>query len=726
MSCASCANSVETILKAQNGVTNANVNFADNSVLIEFDNSVTNEELLKNSIKEIGYDLILNVKNNSRESENIREENLNLIKRNTFWSGIFAIPCMIIAMFFMDMPYGNYIMWLLATPVLLIWGRSFYVNAWHQLKLKKTNMDSLVALSTGIAYILSVFNTLNPMYWHERGLHAHVYFEASVVIIFFILLGKLIEEKAKSNTTSAIKKLIGLQPKFVNLLQHNDTIVQIPVEQVKLDDVILVKPGDKIPVDGIIVHGESFVDESSINGEPIPALKTLNAKVFTGTINQKGSFNVKVEKTGEDTLLARIIKMVQEAQGGKIPIQKTVDKIAGIFVPTVIAISVLTFIIWMIFAHENNFTYGLLSSITVLIIACPCALGLATPTAIMVGIGMGAKHGILIKEAEALETSKNINAIILDKTGTITEGKPKVEKIVWADGVSMDAKFSSVLFSIESKSEHPLAQAVCDYLKINEKFAIQKFESISGKGVIATINNENYYVGNNLFMSELKVNFQEDLKTELIELNKEAYTVFSFSNQNQVLALIAITDKIKNSSVQAIQGFQKLGIEVYMLTGDAESAAKHVAQKVGIQNYKASVLPDGKAEFAKELQKQGKVVAMVGDGINDSQALAQADVSFAMARGSDIAMDVAKITIMSSDLIQVVKAIKLSALTVSRINQNLFWAFVYNLVGIPLAAGILFPVNGFLLNPMIAGAAMVLSSISVVSNSLLLKTKKLN
>jgi Cu2+-exporting ATPase len=725
MSCASCALSVETILSAQDGVKSCAVNFADNSVAIEFDSSQTKDIDLKKSVQDAGYDLILNIKNNSEESNQLHEASLNRIRQNTIWSGVFAIPIMVIGMFFMDMSYGNYIMWVLATPVLLVWGRSFYINAWHQLKIKKANMDSLVALSTGIAYIFSVFNTLNPQYWHSRGLHPHVYFEASVVIIFFILLGKWLEEKAKSNTSNAIKKLIGLQPKTVSLLQHDNTTIQVPIDQIKKEDVIVVKPGDKIPVDGVVVSGESFVDESSINGEPIPVLKNINTKVFTGTINQKGTINISAQKVGDETLLAQIIKMVQEAQGSKAPIQKNVDKIASVFVPTVMMIAVVTFIVWMVSGIENSFTYGLLSAITVLVIACPCALGLATPTAIMVGIGKGAQLGILIKDAEALELSKNINAIILDKTGTITEGKPKVESLVWNKQLSNIKELSQILFSIESKSEHPLAQSVCDYLKQTDAIVIDGFENITGKGVKAHINGVSYFVGSMSFMNDLKLTLSDDLQKEFNDYSEQAYTVFAFSNQQEVLALIAITDKIKETSIQAIKGLQEMGIEVYMLTGDSEAAAKNVASKTGIKLYKSSVMPQDKAAFTKELQSKGKVVAMVGDGINDSNALAQADVSFAMAKGSDIAMDVAKVTIMSSDLMQLLKAIQLSRLTVSKIRQNLFWAFIYNVIGIPLAAGILFPVNGFLLNPMIAGGAMALSSVSVVTNSLLLKFKKI-
>lgn len=726
MSCASCAISVETILGAQNGVKKALVNFADNSVQIEYDTELISESQLKKSIQEVGYDLILNVKNNSTESDLIHHTALQKIKQNTIWSGILSLPIATIGMFFMDLPYANYIMWILSTPVLLVWGRSFYINAWHQLKLKKANMDSLVALSTGIAYLFSVFNTLYPEYWHQRGLHPHVYFEASVVIIFFILLGKWLEEKAKSNTSGAIKKLIGLQAKTVHLIQHDSTSIEIPADQVKIGDLLLVKPGEKIAVDGRVTEGDSYVDESSINGEPLPSHKTAGASVFAGTLNQKGILKVEVEKSGEQTVLAQIIQMVQQASGSKAPIQKTVDKIAGIFVPTVLIISLVTFIVWMVLGKENNFTYGLLSAVTVLVIACPCALGLATPTAIMVGIGKGAQYGILIKDAEALELSKTINVIILDKTGTITEGKPSVQQVIWDKSVSEVQNFSAVLYSMESKSDHPLAQAVCDHLKSTEIISLEKFENIAGKGLKANLQGISYFVGNLKFIQEQDIHISEQLNSELIEADKKGYTSFVFANSNQVLALISISDKLKVSSKSAIDNFKKLNIDVYMLTGDSEAAASMVAQQTGISHYRSSLLPQDKALFVKQLQSEGKIVAMVGDGINDSNALAQADVSFAMAKGSDIAMNTAKVTIMSSNLLQVSSAILLSRLTVSKIRQNLFWAFIYNVIGIPLAAGLLYPVNGFLLDPMIAGAAMALSSVSVVTNSLLLKFTKLN
>eukprot|EP01090_Pellita_catalonica_P016309 TRINITY_DN462_c0_g3_i1.p1 TRINITY_DN462_c0_g3~~TRINITY_DN462_c0_g3_i1.p1 ORF type:complete len:583 (+),score=122.82 TRINITY_DN462_c0_g3_i1:1361-3109(+) len=582
-------------------------------------------------------------------------------------------------------------------------------------------MDTLVALSTGIAYIFSVFNMLFPKFWESRGLEAHVYFEAASVIIAFILLGKLLEEKAKGNTSSAIKKLMGLQPKTVVVIQPDGTEKQTPIEEVNVNDTILVKPGEKIAVDGIVITGSSYVDESMLSGEPVPVLKEENEKVFAGTINQKGSFQFKAVKVGKETMLAQIIKMVQDAQGSKAPVQKLVDKIAGIFVPVVMSIAVITFIIWFILGGDNGVVQGLLAAITVLVIACPCALGLATPTAIMVSVGKGAEKGILIKDAESLESAKKVNAIILDKTGTITEGKPEVTGISWLQN---NDTAKNILLSIEKKSEHPLAEAVVKFLGDTTTTPLTNFDSITGKGAKADYNEETFFVGNKKLLAENKVTIADELLKQAEEWSKQAKTVIWFANNKEALSVLAISDKIKETSVQAIKELQAMDIELYMLTGDNEATAKSIAEETGIQHYKAEVLPQHKADFVKELQQQGKTVAMVGDGINDSTALATADVSIAMGKGSDIAMDVAKMTIISSDLSKIPQAIKLSKQTVATIKQNLFWAFIYNLIGIPIAAGILYPFNGFLLNPMIAGAAMAMSSVSVVSNSLRLKWKK--
>ena len=726
LSCASCAISVESMLKAQKGVLDASVNYANSSAWVEYTPGTASVSDFKSAIQSIGYDLLIEEEGHDHQEE-MQRIHYKKLKTNTLWASILAFPVVVIAMFLMNIPYANWIMLVLATPVIGWFGRSFFINAFNQAKHGKANMDTLVALSTGIAYLFSVFSTFFPEFWHNRGQHAHVYFEASAVIIAFILLGKVLEERAKSNTSSAIKKLIGLQPNTVNLIRENGQEMEIPISQVVIGDKIRVKPGEKIPVDGEIISGSSFIDESTITGESLPVEKEKGGKVFAGTINQKGSFAFVAQKVGGETILAQIIKMVQQAQGSKPPVQKLVDRIAGIFVPVVMTISVLTFATWMILGDEDAVTQALLAMVSMLVIACPCALGLATPTAIMVGMGKGAENGILIKDAESLELAHKVNAIVLDKTGTITEGKPAVTDIEWNVSGDEKAELEQILFTIESQSEHPLAEAVtASLINSGNQITLDKFESITGKGVVANVGNQVYLVGNQKLLNDHLVNVPEVSLAKIKTWQNEAKTVVCFSRDTELLAIIAIADKIKETSAKAIYDLQNQGIEVYMLTGDHIQTAKAVAQKVGLRNFKAEVMPSDKANFITELQNQGKVVAMVGDGINDSHALAQADVSIAMGKGSDIAMDVAKMTIISSDLQLISKAIRLSKLTVNTIHQNLFWAFIYNLIGIPVAAGILFPIWGFMLNPMIAGAAMALSSVSVVSNSLRLKFKKLD
>ena len=719
MTCASCAISTESIVKFLPGIVSSQVNYATATLTVEYIPSLVTVNQMRQAVQSIGYDLFIEEGNeNSETLEELHQKKYNLLKKKTIGAVFLTLPLVIIAMFFMDIPYANYIMWVLSTPVILGFGKDFFINAWKQTKHGSANMDTLVALSTGVAYIFSVFNTLFPDYWHSKGLHAHVYFESAAVVIAFILLGKLLEENAKGNTSSAIKKLIGLQPKTVNILDTEQNQLALPIEQVEVGMTIIVKPGDKVAVDGIVTQGSSFVDESMLSGEPLAVKKEVNDKVFSGTINQKGSFQFKAEKIGSDTMLAQIIKMVQEAQGSKAPVQKLVDKIAGIFVPIVIGIAILSLISWVILGGENGFTQGILALVTVLVIACPCALGLATPTAIMVGVGKGAEQGILIKDAESLELAKKVDAIILDKTGTITYGKPTVTNSKWLDENDI---LKQILLSIEKQSEHPLAEAVVNYLKDINTVHIHHIESLTGKGVRANYKDINYLVGNQKLLTENQILIDNSLKEQADKWLHEAKTVIWFADDKKALAVLAIADEIKETSIEAIKELQKMGIEVHMLTGDNYNTAKAIAEKTGISSFKGEVLPKDKADFVKELQAKGKIVAMVGDGINDSTALAQANVSIAMGKGSDIAIDVAKMTIISSDLMKISTAIKLSKSTVNTIKQNLFWAFIYNVVGIPIAAGILYPINGFLLNPMIAGAAMALSSISVVGNSLRLK-----
>lgn len=721
MSCAACAIGAENIVKQTQGIVSASVNFATGNLTVEYFPSATSIAEIKKAVQKGGYDLLIENEEKQQETlENIHEEKLKKLKFKSFWAIILSLPVVIIGMFFMDMPYGNEISWLFATPVLFWLGKDFFVNAWKQAQHRTANMDTLVALSTGIAYLFSVVMMIFAEHLHKIGIHPHVYFEAASVIIAFILLGRYLEEKAKGNTSTAIKKLMGLQPKTVVVL-HENTEKITPIEAVNTGDIILVKPGEKIAVDGIVTQGNSFVDESMLSGEPVPVQKKEGEKVYAGTINQKGSFQFEAVKVGKETLLAHIIKTVQDAQGSKAPVQKLADKIAAVFVPTVLSIAVLTFVLWVVLGTENQWVQGLISAVTVLIIACPCALGLATPTAIMVGVGKGAENGILIKDAESLETANKINAVILDKTGTITQGKPEVTDVLWLNN---DSSAESILLSIEKQSEHPLAEAIALRLHSVTTVEISDFESITGKGAKAIFNDKMYFVGNQKLLLENHINIDAKLLEKAKEWTHQAQTVIWFADSEKALSVLAISDKIKENSVQAIQELQQMGIELYMLTGDNEATAKAIAQQTGIEHYQAEVLPQDKADFVKKLQSQGKVVAMVGDGINDSTALATADVSIAMGKGSDIAMDVAKMTLISSDLTKIPQAIRLSKHTVAAVRQNLFWAFIYNLIGIPIAAGVLYPINGFLLNPMLAGAAMALSSVSVVGNSLRLKKNK--
>jgi Cu2+-exporting ATPase len=725
MSCASCSASVESILAKLPGVNSVSVNLANATALVDFDKSLISSKELQQALEAVGYGLIIDVEDPLAEQDKQEHLQYKKIVRRTIWSAVFTLPVFVIGMFFMDWQPGRWIALALSIPVLFWFGRNFFIGAYQQAKFGKANMDTLVALSTGVAFLFSLFNTLFPEILTARGFASHVYYEAATVIITFISLGKLLEERAKSNTSSAIKKLIGLQPKTVRALVNGEEKT-LPIGEVAVGQVLLIRPGEKIPVDGQLTEGQSFVDESMITGEPLPVSKRIGDTVFTGTINQKGSFQFRAEKVGQDTFLAQIIRMVQEAQGSKAPVQKLVDKIAGIFVPVVMVLSLLTFFIWFFFGGDDAFVHAFLNAIAVLVIACPCALGLATPTAIMVGIGKGAEHNILIKDAESLELGQRVDTVVLDKTGTITEGHPKVTDQEWL--VEHSTHWQEVLLGIEEKSEHPLAEAIVIQLATAGVKAapIEGFSSITGKGVSANdLSGLGYFVGNLQLLTENKIAVPAKVIQTAEQWRLDGKTVIYFANERQLLALIAISDEVKSGSAKAIQDLHQQGISVHMLTGDHAGTAAAIAKSVGIRSYQAELLPNDKAAYIQKLQQAGKVVAMVGDGINDAQALAQADVSIAMGKGADIAIDVAKITLITADLEAVPKALLLSRKTVAGIRQNLFWAFLYNVIGIPIAAGILYPVNGFLLDPMIAGGAMALSSVSVVANSLRLKRIKL-
>jgi len=727
MTCAACAISVESYLKPQKGIIEAVVNYPNQSVALEYDKTLISLETISQKIKEIGYTLIFGANQDTQKVfEELEEKRLTSLKYKLFFSAIFSIPIFIMAMFFMGkIPYENWVMMTLSIPVLFWSGAEFYTNAWKKLKYFSANMDTLVALSTGIAFTFSVFNTVNPHYFLSKGLTPHVYYESAVIIITLILLGRFFEEKAKSKTSSAIKKLIGLKPKEVTVIRNGEELV-IFYDEILKGELILLKPGDKVPVDGKVKKGTSFIDESMISGEPIPVEKIKGSKVFAGTINQKGALRIIANKIGNETLLSQIIKLVEQAQSSKPAIQKMADKVAGIFVPIVIGLALLTFVLWYFLGPEPSLTHALLTPITVLIIACPCALGLATPTALMVGIGKGAEQGILIKDAQSLETAYKIDTLILDKTGTITEGKPQVTDIIWDKNI-VSTQLEKIVLAIESESEHPIAEAIVQHLKKSntKSIAIESFQSITGLGAKAKFEDITYRIGNENLMFQNDITIPNELASKGNHLKLEAKTVVYLGCQNMAVGIIAVADKVKETTTSAIQKLQQMGIDIHMLTGDNEQTAKAIANKVGIKHFKSNVMPEGKGAFVKQLQEQGKVVAMAGDGINDSHALAQADVGIAMGSGTDIAMESAGITLMHSDLKQISKAIQLSKATMQTIKQNLFWAFIYNLIAIPIAAGVLYPINGFLLNPMIAGAAMSMSSISVLINSLRLKKQKL-
>ena len=785
MSCAACAARVDKTLNRQPGVCRAVVNYAAATATVVYDPAKTSPEQLQHAVQEAGYDLIVTDDGHAAadEAEAAHARTYRTLKRRTAWAIALAVPIAVIGMGCMAWKYAGLVSWILSTPVVFWLGRGFFINAWKQLKHGAANMDTLVAGSTGVAYLFSVFNLFFPDFWLDRGITPHVYFESASVIIAFILLGRLLEERAKGNTSQAIRKLMGLQPETVTIIINEELRIKneesgmrneepemkneelrikneesgvceeyigdssfspeggilhssfqkvVPIDRIQPGDIILVKPGERIAVDGTVTEGSSYVDESMLNGEPVPVAKQAGDKVCAGTINQKGSFRFRADRVGTDTLLARIIRLVQDAQGSKAPVQKLADRVAAVFVPVIMGIALLSFVLWLVLDTGNGFTHGLLALVTVLIIACPCALGLATPTAIMVGIGKGAERGILIRDAESLETARRVDAVVLDKTGTVTEGHPVVQSICWASEAAR--QHAPALSALEERSEHPLAEAIVESFAnerhpapeaspANGEWHIGQFESVTGQGVKGRCNGHTYLAGNRRLVDGCRI--APALEEAAARWEAEAQTVVWFADEREILAVAGITDRIKHTSPAAIKALQNEGIDTYLVTGDNETAARVLARQAGIAHYRAGVLPQEKAAFVKQLQAQGKVVAMVGDGINDSAALAQADLSIAMGNGSDIAMDVAKMTIISADLCKIPEALRLSRLTVRTIRQNLFWAFVYNIIGVPIAAGALYPVNGFLLNPMIAGAAMAFSSVSVVTNSLRLRKKKL-
>ena len=707
MGCASCVARVQGAISSQKGVSECNVSLATNSAQVTYDPQVVTPADIRKAVTDAGYDLIVVDGDDSgdeaeSEADRLKEDYYRSLKRDTIAAVILALLTVLLGMGFGDFPYKGYVLCALATPAVFWCGRRFLETAWKQACHGSSSMDTLVALSTLISYLFSAFNLLFPHVWTSRGLEPHLYFESSVMIVTFILAGRVLEERAKRGTTASIRELAGLQPKASGLMPGN---------------IFTVKPGSRIQADGEVVSGSSYVDESMLTGEPVANHKGPGDKVFAGTMNQKGSFEVRAEKVGKDTMLSAIVRMVKDAQGSKAKIQNTVDKVAAIFVPVIICISIVTFLCWTFLAPEDGLAKGLLSMVTVLVIACPCSLGLATPTAIIAGIGNGARKGILIKDADSLQVAKDIDIVALDKTGTITVGHPEVIRERWFCPEDETGKMRNVLLAMELKSEHPLAAAIVAAVHSSDMSAspaeLESFEAVPGIGIKARSGGNEYSAGNEVPPEAAGEQWK----------NEEGSTVVCFRQAGRVLALFAVSDQLKDSSAGAVSGLKNIGVETVMLTGDKAEAAEKIADSVGISLVKGSMLPQDKASFIKKLQEEGHKVAMAGDGINDSAALAQADLSVAMGKGSDIAMNTAMVTIVSSDLMKLVQMVKLSRDTVKIIRQNLFWAFIYNILAVPVAAGVLYPVNGFLLNPMIAAACMSLSSVCVVTNSLRLRGK---
>ncbi len=715
MHCASCAVNINKALLKSEGIENSNVNFSTSKATVEFDEKKHDEKSIIKIIENRGYkaqsaDKTTMEKHFKEQKQDIKNQ------RNTFlFSLIFAIPVFIIGMVFMwlniNIPYEQYILWALATPIQFIVGWQFYKGTWDAIKNKSANMDSLIALGTSAAYLYSVYNVI---FYPDRG----QYFETSAILITLVVMGRWFEAIAKGRTSEAIRKLMNLSPKIATVKRKGKEI-KISVDDVKKGDLIIVKPGEKIPVDGIIIQGTSSVDESMITGESIPIEKNKGDNVFSATINKHGSFVLKATKVGKYTILSQIIKLIDEAQVKKAPIQRFADTVSAYFVPVVIIISMLTFVTWF-FIIKAEISFAVLTSVAVLVIACPCALGLATPTAIMVGSGKGASKGILIKGGDVLETAQNARYIIFDKTGTITKGKPEVTDIVSIDKKKDILKIAA---SIEKSSEHPLAGAIVRKAGNKSLSKVLKFSAIPGYGVKANIGNKKYLFGNIRLMKKSKIDYDK-YKDKISKLETEGKTVMLLSENNNLIGIIAVADVLRGNSVSAIKELKKQGLDIYMITGDNKVTSEAIAKKAGIKNVFSGVLPEKKADYVKKLQKKGKVI-MVGDGINDAPALAQADIGVAMGSGTDVAIETGNIVLMKNDLEDLAKAIKLSKITMAKIKQNMFWALFYNILGIPIAAGVLYPVTGWLLSPIIAGGAMAFSSVSVVTNSLLLKAKKL-
>src|SRR3990167_1329447 len=728
MHCASCVATIERALSKTAGVHSTSVNFASESVLIEFDEKIISPSNLAKIVNETGYHLEINSQTEKEKpamgshehnhAEMEREDQIKEMKRKLIIGGILSVFIFLGSFpeWFSFVPKilnNNWALLLLTTPVQFWVGWQFYSGLKLLIKYRTADMNTLIAIGTLAAYLYSVAVTVFPVFFTKGGITPAIYFDTSAIIIVLILLGKYFEVLMKGRASEAIKKLIGLQPKTAKILRDGKE-VEMPIADVIVGDLIIVRPGERIPVDGKITEGDSEIDESMVTGESMPVHKKVGSAVIGSTINKFGTFTFQATKVGKDTVLSRIIKMVEEAQGSKAPIQRLADLVSSYFVPAVFAIAALTFIVWFFFGPAPTFTFALINFVAVLIIACPCALGLATPMAIMVSSGSAAGKGILIKDAASLEIANKIDTIILDKTGTLTQGKPVVTDIL--------GNVLQIAASIENKSEHSLAQAIVNKAK-EEKInlsRVENFQAISGHGVSAMLENKKVFLGTRKLMTDNKINVTA-WEEKTIDLENQGKTVMILAVNNEIIGLIAVADVLKKESIEAVQVLKNNNIDVWMITGDNERTAMAIATQVGIDNVMSEVLPDKKSEKVRELQKKGKIVAMIGDGINDAPALTQANIGIAMGEGTDIAMESANITLMRGDLMLIPEVIRISKRTMRIIKQNLFWAFFYNIAFIPVAAGVLYPFFGVLLNPIFAAAAMAFSSISVVLNSLRLR-----
>lgn len=723
MSCASCAQSVEKALAKQKGVKSVQVNFANHLAYAEFEPDETNPLALQKAVQDVGYNLEINESVDPLKELEERETKVYQVAKQRFvGSAAFALPVFVLSMFFSSWWLSPWLSMILSIPVLSYFGAHFFRTAWKLLGYGQSNMDTLVALSSGIAFLYSALNLIGSSLGLVEGSEIGLYFESAVMIIAFISFGKFLEERAKKGTSEALKKLMSLQVRKVKVIKDEKEI-EMSIDEVPSGAVVMIRPGEKIPLDGKLSIGRSTVDESSISGEAIPVAKEAGDPVYAGTINQKGAFRFEVERVAGETVLDQIIKAVREAQGTKAPVQGLADRISSIFVPVVITLAVLSFGIWY-FVGDGDLQRAMLSAIAVLIIACPCALGLATPTAIMVGIGKGALHQILVRDASSLEKAAQVDTLCFDKTGTLSEGKPRVLDQYWWEE---DAQEGSILKAMEEQSEHPLAQSLLEELSSLPKLEAQlEIEYHAGMGIATQWQDQEYRVGNWAFVSEVLSTVPENLSALQKEWDEAGYSQVYFSAGNRLIAAYGLKDPLKEGSKALVAELKQKGFHLMILSGDRQAAVAQVAKELGINEFQAQLLPAEKAEVLQELQNQGKIVAMVGDGVNDSQALSLADLSIAMSQGADIALEVASMSIGSKELNKLPKAIALAQQTMRVIKQNLFWAFVYNIVAIPIAAGILYPINGFLINPMIGGAAMALSSVSVVLNSLRFKKTPLS